>query len=127
MLNFLSCWSSFPGHQACGSTALPCWPSRRGSYSYTTPPCWPSLTGHPAGDITDQGRLGGDYKGCNNFPDVTFVFKDNKMKRSDKCGLEPFDKITDFVKNIAMDKLEISPKQIYLEKYWKTKLIFMTI
>ena len=30
-MTFLTCWSSLPGHQACSSTALPCWPSRPAS------------------------------------------------------------------------------------------------
>ena len=86
MLKFLSCWSSHPGHQVCRSPALP---------------CWPSFPGHPAGDAMDQEKLGGDKQGCNNFHNVSFVFKDNKMKRSYKCCLQRFEKITELIENIA--------------------------
>ena len=123
MLKILSCLSSLPGHHACGPPALPCWPSRRGSSSSTTPHCRPSLPGHPSSNATDQGSLGGDKLSCNNFPNVTFVFNDKKTKMSDKCGLASYEKIINLVENIAMYNLEVSKKKDMARKILENIII----
>ena len=56
----------------------------------------------PALDATDHWRIGADKQGCNNFTNVTFVLKEDKIIWSYKCGLEPVNKITDLVENIAI-------------------------
>ena len=43
------------------------------------------------------------------------MFRDNKMIRSYRCGLEPFDKIMNLVANIAMKNFQASLKLIHLK------------
>ena len=55
------------------------------------------------------------------------MFEDNKMIRSHKCGLEPFDKIINLFENIAMKNSQASQEQIHKKLSKKKHNWYLTV